>query len=121
MNFRPTTITISDPRQFDGDPYQVAERAIQQLQALLEATEAMIDPTNLMLRNAELERQMALGVQGDELREKAQAWPENVQAKRLADLFNTLESQRVRLEYTRKAAKYDPKAAMGGRGKKKTA
>lgn len=121
MPNRPTTLILPDPREFDGDPYQVAERAIQQLAGILDAFDALVEPTDLMLRNAELERLMALGVEGDDLRTQARAWPESPQAARLKGAQDLIREQKEALVVLSRAARYDPKAIRGThpRGRRK--
>lgn len=100
------TFVVQDPREFDGDPYQVAERAIRQLRALLKVAEDLVEPTNLMLRNAELERQLALG---NELTNPAAEWPESPQGRWLANVAEEIEAVQKRLASLERAAAYNPK------------
>jgi hypothetical protein len=101
------SFVVQDPREFDGDPYQVAERAIRQLRGVLEVAETLVDPTNLMLRNAELERQLALG---NKLVNPAAEWPESPQGRAFAKIADEVTLCRARLQSLEKAAAYNPKA-----------
>lgn len=51
---------VADPRSFDGNPYEVAERAARQVEALAALTRQAAEQAKLMIRNADLERQLAL-------------------------------------------------------------
>jgi hypothetical protein len=73
-----------------------------------------VDAVNLMARNAELERQLAFGVEGEELREAAAAWPESPQGRRLAELMEALDGAENTLKYLEPAVGFDPKAAARG-------
>jgi uncharacterized protein (DUF2384 family) len=113
MHIRPTeTITITDPREFDGDPYQVAERAIQQTRALVALVIDNIEAVSLMARNAELERQLALGTTADELRSAAHAWPNSPQGRRISRLSEALSDAADGLEGLERAVTYNPKARV---------
>lgn len=105
MNDR--TITIQDPRRFDGNPYQVAERAIRQLSGLLVVALDAWEPTDLMLRNAELERQLALG---NALHNPAAEWPESPQGSKLSLARSHVAQAGLILRPLERAAAYDPKA-----------
>jgi hypothetical protein len=102
-----TTFTVQDPRQFDGDPYQVAERAIQQLRAVLDQADKLLPATVLMVRNADLERTLALG---NSLGDVAAEWPESPQGRKLAQVEADLAGIRTSLELLQRAAAYNPKA-----------
>jgi hypothetical protein len=51
-----TTFTIAHPRTFDGDPFEVAERAVRQAHAVSVVLDNMLDAAYKMARNAEMER-----------------------------------------------------------------
>lgn len=111
MNIRPTkTVVVTDPREFDGDAYQVASRAIQQACALAGILKSALEPANLMARNAELERLMAIGTQGDDLRAAANGWPDSAQGRQFTQMDEALCEIQARLIRLEKAVAYDPKA-----------
>jgi hypothetical protein len=58
--YHPTDITFTDPRTFDGNPYDVAERAIAQCEGILELYAQALTAAFLMARNADMERNLAL-------------------------------------------------------------
>lgn len=104
---KPVVITIQDPREFDGDPYQVAQRAIRQLHALVALSAEILEPTDLMARNAELERQLAFG---NELGDAGKEWPESPQGRNLADVREMLGMAEARLTLLEQAVAFNPKA-----------
>lgn len=102
-----TTFTAQDPREFDGDPYQVAERAIQQLRGVINVAQGLMPSTVLMVRNADLERTLALG---GELGDAATDWPESPQGRKLADIQEQLAAMQKTLGLLEKAASFNPRA-----------
>jgi len=99
--------TVQDPRNFDGDPYQVAERAVQQQAALVALLLEYHEATMLMVRNADLERSLAAGIPLDEI---APSWPESPQGRKLSSILENLEGARDDLRHLQRAASYNPKA-----------
>lgn len=111
MNTR--TITIVDPREFDGDPYQVAERAVAQIKALILLTAENLDAVDKMARNAELERLLSAGTNdAAELRRLALAWPESPQGRKLSNILERLEESYGELNTLERAVAYNPKARV---------
>lgn len=106
MTHEPRVITITDPRTFDGDPYEVAERACLQASALAGILAEALDPVRLMVRNAELERQL----QTHE-RANAELWESGPQARTLATAQDDLLLLQKRLDTLGRAAGFNPKAA----------
>jgi hypothetical protein len=102
-----TTFVVQDPRQFDGDPYQVAERAIQQLRGVLEQFEALLPATVLMVRNADLERTLALG---NALGDVAKEWPESPQGRKLTEIEDQIAAVQKTLTRLQAAAAWNPRA-----------
>jgi hypothetical protein len=98
---------VQDPRLYDGDCYQVAERAIQQLRGVIAEAEKLMGPTVLMIRNADLERTLALG---NSLGDVAAEWPESPQGRKLTKIEEDLAGIRTSLELLQRAASYNPKA-----------
>lgn len=108
MNTR--TITITDPREFDGDPYQVAERAVAQLKGLLLLVAENLDAVDKMARNAELERLLSAGIGGDDLRDIAHAWPESPQGRKLSTILDRLQDSVGDCDSLERAVSYNPKS-----------
>jgi hypothetical protein len=99
-----THFTVTDPRTFDANPYEVAERAVAQLEALVTILRRMLPPAELMARNAEMTRRMDLGGTPD-----GDRWVEEPQGRQWADLAEKLEALETRLRAMKTAAGYDPK------------
>ena len=102
--FEPVTFTVTDPRTFDGDPYEVAERALKQAAAVAGVLERMLDAADKMARNAEMERAFALHEepQGSE-------WPNTPQGSKMARIHKTTVEIRKALTVLSRAAGYNPK------------
>lgn len=49
-------LTLVDPRYFDGNPYEVAGRAVAQAAGIALVLQKALDDARLFARNAELER-----------------------------------------------------------------
>lgn len=106
-----TTFTITDPREFDGDPFQVAERAIQQAQALAALAEKSLDAAEIMARNAELERSLLLDKEAS-LMPVAAGWPESPQGRMIDSAREALQTSQRKLKVVAKAAAFNPKARI---------
>lgn len=106
-----TTFTITDPREFDGDAFQVAERAIQQAQALSALAEKALDAAEIMARNAELERALLLDKEAS-LMPVAAGWSESPQGRMIGQSREALVLAQNKLKVVAKAASYNPKARL---------
>lgn len=51
---------MADPAYFEGDPFEVAERTLVQLEAMAKLVEGGIDDAEAMALNAEMERNIYL-------------------------------------------------------------
>jgi hypothetical protein len=100
------SFAIADPRTFDGDPYEVAERAVAQLQGLLTLVEQATGPTLLMVRNAELERQLAAGEDPN-----VKAFEDSLQGRRWVEFRARVQAARNDLNILRRVAGFNPRAA----------
>ena len=102
--YQPTEVTFTDPRSFDGNPYDVAERAIAQCAGILKVYDQALEGAWLMTRNAEMERNLATQKPpaGDEFLDT----PQGRQFVKLSELLK--ESNRI-LGVLQVAAAYDPK------------
>lgn len=98
------TFTIIDPRTFDGNPFEVAQRAAQQSAALSKLLGGTFDGVRLMIRNAELERQLQSGEKPD-----PKKWEDGPQAAALTLMASEVSALTKRLEAISRAAGYDPK------------
>lgn len=104
MTQQTKTFTIADPRTFDGDPFEVAERAVLQSAAVAGILHESLGGTRIMVRNAELERQLLIDGECD-----APGFDEAVQGRKLNGLIETAEAAVKTLETLAKAAAYNPK------------
>lgn len=104
MTHEPKNFTITDPREFDGDPFEVADRAVAQLSALAGLTRDAVDAARLMARNAELERQC----QRDEALD-APGWPDSAEGRRWQRVEDALEAVSTDLGVLRRVAAFNPK------------
>ena len=105
----PKTFTITDPREYDGDPYEVASRAATQCEALLDHLIEATDDAATMARNAEMERNCIDG--GDP---SAPGWLEGAQGRRWTAALGTLRGLKLTLKGLRIAASYNPKKPPKG-------
>ncbi len=99
---------VADPRGFEGTPYEVAERAALQASAVARILRQTMDATRLMVRNADLERQLAFSGECD-----VQAFEDSVVARKIDKVTaDVIEAER-QLVLVSKAASYNPKARIG--------
>lgn len=104
-----TTFIVADPRYFDGDSFQVAERACLQAAAVARILGVALDGARLMARNAEMERKILDGDDPD-----AVGFDSSPQGRKLAALKKNAEASEHALKIIAKAAGYNPKAVMKG-------
>ena len=109
MTHKTQSFVVADPRTFDGDPYEVAERAVAQMEGVLRVLDDAMAPTVLMVRNAELERQIALGSGPD-----VKLFDESVQGRKWTTLREQIEGIRSELKLLRQVAAFNPKAQVKG-------
>lgn len=107
--FKPMTFTVTDPRTFDGDPYEVAERALKQAAGVAAVLEKMLDAADRMACNAEMERAFAAheDPQGSE-------WRNTPQGARMARIAKDVGNVRKGLNVMAQAAGYNPKKPPRG-------
>lgn len=104
MQTAPKHFTIVDPRSLDGDPFEVADRAVGQLVGLVNMAREAMDAAKLMARNAELERQC----QRDEPLD-AEGWPDTAEGRRWTKVDADLEATEKDLRVLRQAAAFNPR------------
>lgn len=104
MTPRERHFTVADPRDFDANPYEVAERALAQIDGLLHIAEELLPASELMARNAEMTRRIDLG--GDP---EGDRWVEEPQGRQWRAITNELSTLRHRIKRLRLATAYDPK------------
>ncbi len=109
----PLVFTITDPRTFDGDPYDVASRSITQVRGIVRVLQTSLTPAEVMMRNAQMERQLYHS-DGDNAR--ASDWETSAEGRQLTQVVEAVqvlaedagEIER-RLGALAKAAAYDPR------------
>jgi hypothetical protein len=96
--------TVADPRDFDGNPFEVAERAIAQLEGLLVIADDLLPKSELMARNAEMTRRIDLG--GDP---EGDRWAGEPQGRQWQAVREELSTLKRRLRTLKATAGWDPK------------
>ncbi len=109
----PLVFTVTDPRTFDGDPYDVAARAMTQVRGIVRVLQTALAPAEVMLRNAQMERQLYHS-DGDNAR--ASEWETSAEGRQLKHAVEAVQliAEDVseiewRLGNLAKAAAYDPR------------
>lgn len=100
----PKHFVVADPATFDGNPYEVADRALAQASAVADVLTDALEQTYPMLRSADFERQIALNGNCDD-----DEFENSGLAKRFKSLHATLADAKRTLAVLRKAASFDPK------------
>jgi hypothetical protein len=104
MPREPKTFTVADPATFDGNPYEVADRALAQAGAVADVLTHALETAYPMLRTAEFERQLHANSEcSDEDFEKSAL------AKRFNEVGITVAGIKHTLNVLRRAASFDPK------------
>jgi hypothetical protein len=98
------TSTYTDPRFFDGDPFEVAEKAVRQAEEAVELSQRALNDAEVMARNAEMERQLHATGECD-----AQAWPASAQGRQYDLIRARLDKNRKLLALLRRAAGFNPR------------
>lgn len=106
MTHEPKTFTVADPRTFEGDPFEVAERACKQTEAVARVLVGTVETANLMARNAQMERNL---IEDDDA--KAAEWDTSIHGKRFANLIEQARDIERQLGILGKAAAFNPKKA----------
>jgi hypothetical protein len=98
------TFTVANPRDFDGNPFEVAERAVAQLEGLAAILEEALVPAELMARNAEMSRRLEARQppRGDD-------WAETPQGRYWAKIAAEVRELQVHLRVCKRASGFDPR------------
>lgn len=97
-----------DPRELDGNPYEVAEKAAAQAAALVAAASWATEVARLMSRNAEMERQLYRGDPSDPV-----SWEKGGLGRRFEKVQDDLQATQKDLKLLIRAAGFDPRAPLG--------
>jgi hypothetical protein len=104
MPREPKRFVVADPATFDGNPYEVADRALAQAAAVADVLTDALESAYPMLRSAEFERQLhSVGECSDE------AFENSALAKRFNALHASIGDAKRTLRILRRAASFDPK------------
>ena len=102
------TFAVADPRTFDGNPYEVAERAARQVEALARLTRQSAETARLMIRNADLERQLALDGACS-----AEAFEDGALARKVDKVIEDAGDAEKAMKLVATAVAFNPKAQVG--------
>ncbi len=104
MPKNPKTFTVADPALFDGDPFEVAQRAVEQASAVAAIFRGTLEGAFPMLRSAEMERQIYATGKAD-----AEAFDQQAQAKIIGAMVRDVAEAERRLSLLAKAAGFNPR------------
>lgn len=104
MTHKSQTFTVADPATFDGDPFEVAERALRQSAAVAGVLRSTLDGARNMARNAEMERQLFATGECD-----AASFEGTAQARRIDEIAELVELSQRSLQNIARAAGYNPR------------
>lgn len=106
QNYPTKTFAVADPRTYDGNPYEVAERACLQAAGLAQILLETLDATYKMVRNAEMERAFA-----NHEAPRGAEFDTTPLGRNLKKIEADVESVGKRLAMLSKAAGYDPRGS----------
>ncbi len=99
-----TQFTAIDPRSFDGDCFEVAEKALRQSAAIARVLAGSLHGARSMALNAELERQLQATDDCD-----VSAFEDSAQARRIDAAKKEAEAMEKSLNALAAAAGYNPR------------
>lgn len=106
---KPTqSFTIADPRTFDGNPYEVAERAVRQAEAVAKLLSETVESAKIMARNAEMERELTRGE--DPLPVE---WENGPHGRKFDEVGSAAAAAQKALKMLAQSAGFDPKRPLG--------
>ncbi len=108
MTQKTKTFTVADPLQFDGDPFDVAERACAQASAVARILADTLASAGTMARNAQLTRNL----QDTPNDARAHEWEDSPQSKRFVALHKQAKEIEQALDQLSRAASFNPKAPI---------
>ena len=109
MTHQTRTFTIADPRSFDGDPFEVADRAVAQAEGLAKLAHNAAKDAFVMARNAEMEREL---MRGDD--PQPMEWEDGPHGRRFQEAMDRINDTITDLALLRKAAGFNPKTPLNG-------
>ena len=96
---------VSDAREMEGNPFEVAERACQQAAGVAGVLFECIEGAELMARNSFMERNL----QEDPAAPRAAEWDGTPEGKRFVSVKQQASDLAVALRALAKASAYDPR------------
>lgn len=106
MSRDPINVIVTDPRTYLGNPYEVAERAVEETKGLVRLVELSLEDANVMARNAYMQRRLTLG----EASAGGDIWPFSAEGRKFGILALKVQDIAEELSVLARAAAYDPKA-----------
>ena len=104
MSINVLNIKVADPREFEGDPYEVAERAVAQLSGLADVLRTHLDTVEMLVLNAYMERQNDTKNPID-----AAAWYDTAEYRNWQNVIAAADTLEHKLQAAQGAAAYNPK------------
>jgi hypothetical protein len=104
MPKEPKTFTVADPATFDGDPFEVAQRAMEQARAVAGIFRFALEGALPMLRSAEMERQIYATGEAD-----AEAFDTHAQARMIGAMVQDCAEVERMCGLLAKAAGFNPR------------
>jgi hypothetical protein len=104
MPKNPKTFTVADPATFDGNPFEVAERALKQARGVAVVLRDALEGSRNMMRSAEMERQIYATGKAD-----AEAFDSGPQVRILESLLDNVAGTIKGAELLTKAASFNPR------------
>ena len=104
MTHEPRAFVVTDPRTFDGNPYEVAGRACEQAKSLAAILAECVETALIMGRNAEMSRQEE--ATGDP---SARGWEDSPAGRKFARAHADIKRIERDLGVLGTAMSYDPK------------
>jgi len=101
------TFTVGDPRTFDGDPFDVAERACAQAAAIARILALCVESAGTMARNAEMSRQIEASGES-----RPQDWEDSAQSRKFSKLHKQAKEVEAGMEQLSAAAGFNPKKPL---------
>jgi hypothetical protein len=98
------SFSVADPRTFEGNPYEVADRGVAQCDGLALILNEQLDLAARMARNAAMTRALEAG---DEL--SAQEWENTAEGRRWRAVQASGKALKGDLRVLRELARFDPK------------
>lgn len=104
MSHEPLHFVVTDPRGFDGNPFEVSARASKQAESVARILSQCVETALIMGRNADMSRREE--ATGDP---EAKQWEDSVYGRKFARLHQQAKEIERELSKLGPAVSYDPK------------